>query len=452
MTFPPLTVDQTASFWYGFSYRESLIGVQIGRIYWILPLFSQSARSRETPIPSIPKHIAAIVAIALFRTIRFLKRTLQPIASGILRAFFVVGRLLARIFIIPFYRLAIRLKLRLQRLAYPTQGAALLLVTNKYLFHAALGLAMIATLAVNLQVRQAHAQDVGKNSLLYALATGSETSVIQEASAETMPSPVTSYLDQGTLIALPHIDFDYTEDPDQIANISIPGAIAALPLPDVEGPTAPRTNTETYIVQEGDAIGTIARTFGVNVGTILWNNNLDERRYIRPGDALRIPPVSGMLVTLKKGDTVAKLAKKYGGEEVEILAMNRITDETTLALGTEIVIPGGQPPAQSQTIASAAGRGSSVQPRAGGIVSGGKKPSDVDTKDLPTARLLWPTSGHVITQYYGWKHIGLDIDGDYSSPLYASYDGVVSKAEWNSGGYGLMRQWMLAPSCSTHGW
>jgi murein DD-endopeptidase MepM/ murein hydrolase activator NlpD len=66
------------------------------------------------------------------------------------------------------------------------------------------------------------------------------------------------------------------------------------------------------------------------------------------------------------------------------------------------------------------------------------KPADLDPKKLPTAKLLWPTSGHVITQYYGWKHTGVDIDGDYSSPLYAAADGTVQKAGWNSGGYGLM--------------
>ena len=43
----------------------------------------------------------------------------------------------------------------------------------------------------------------------------------------------------------------------------------------------------------------------------------------------------------------------------------------------------------------------------------------------------------MITQYYGWRHTGLDIDGHYDSPIYASHDGTVTTAGWNSGGYGL---------------
>lgn len=378
------------------------------------------------------KHVAASVAIALFRTVRFLKRRLQPAAACLARGAFVAGRLIARILILPFYRLAITLKIRFQRLTLPTQSAVLLVITNRYLFHAALGFAVLATLVVNLQARQAHAQDVGKNSMLYALATGSDASVIQETAADVTPSKPVSYLDRSTLIAIPGLDFDYDEGPADIASVSVPGAIAALPM-DLESSRMPRTNTETYVVQEGDTIGSIARSFGVNAGTILWSNGLTERQYIRPGDALRIPPVSGILVTLKKGDTVAKLAKRYGADAEEILAMNRVTDETALALGTELVIPGGAPPLPDQTLAAIATR--AAQPAA---PSGVKKPADANTKNLPAAKLLWPTSGHAITQYYGWRHTGIDLDGDYSSPLYAAYDGVVEKSGWNSGGYGNM--------------
>ena len=50
--------------------------------------------------------------------------------------------------------------------------------------------------------------------------------------------------------------------------------------------------------------------------------------------------------------------------------------------------------------------------------------------------MVWPTSGHVITQYYHARHHGIDVDGHYDSPLYASDSGVVKLAGWR-GGYGL---------------
>lgn len=367
-----------------------------------------------------------------------MKRGLQYLFFAFGRALAPIGRTLVRWFILPTYHAIISANLKLQRLALPTRSFALFFVSNRYLFHAVLALATVATIIVNVQTRQVLAQDVGQNSLLYALATDSEIEIVREtAREETLPLQ-RSYLGTGTLVAFPHIDFDYDEESQEVASLSVPGTISAPEIPDSStgAPRAPRTRPETYIVKEGDTIGTIAQDFNVNVGTILWNNNLTERQFIRPGDSLKIPPVSGMLVTIKKGDTLAKLAAKYEGNEDEIKEFNKITDETTLALGTEIMVPGGRPPAPEQTIKAIASRSQEKQPKPSALLNVAK-PKDADTKAVPSAKLLWPTNGHVITQYYGWKHTGIDIDGDFTSPLYAAYDGVVTTAGWNSGGYGL---------------
>jgi murein DD-endopeptidase MepM/ murein hydrolase activator NlpD len=335
----------------------------------------------------------------------------------------------------------------------PTRGLLLFFASNRYLFHAVLAIASIATIAMNLEARQALAQDVGQNSLLYALATDSDVEIVQEVARDSN-APRGSYLENGALMALPHVDFDYTttDEDATLADLSVPGAIAAPTVSDTDTtsnkPTAPRTKTETYLVKEGDTIGTIAQDFGVNVGTILWNNNLAERQYIRPGDSLKIPPVSGILVTVKKGDTIAKLASRYSGDDGEIREFNKIANEDSLTVGTEIMVPGGRPQATQQTIIAIKGNSKTDVGTSKNLNSFGKpdgisanvntpKPGDEDASNVPSSKLAWPTSGHVITQYYGWQHTGVDIDGDFTSPLYAANDGVVTTAGWNTGGYGL---------------
>lgn len=395
-------------------------------------------RSHITPLL---KQLGTSIAIALFRATRSLKRALQSV-------FRLIGRLLAPIghvgiqwLVLPIYRAAITLHLKFQRTVLPTRGLLLFFASNRYLFHGVLAVASAATIVMNVQARQALAQDVGQNTLLYALATDSEIEIVQET-ARAEEESHEQYLGDGTLMAVPHIDFDYEEGTDPLlASLSVPGTISAPMLSETEAGAAraPRTRTESYAVQEGDTIGSIAKDFGVNVGTILWSNNLTERQYIRPGDTLKIPPVSGVLVTVKKGDTVAKLASTYAADENEIREFNKIADESSLSIGTELMLPGGEPPAPKQTIIAIASRAREKAATADGTAANTntRRPADADTTALPNAKLLWPTSGHVITQYYGWNHTGIDIDGDFTSPLYASYDGVVTTAGWNNGGYGL---------------
>jgi len=373
---------------------------------------------------------------------RVVKRGAERVALSVLKSLFPLGTVFVRLCILPLYRFIVMGKLRIQRLALPARSLVLFFVTNRFLFHATIGIITVLTVVANLQGRQVHAQDVGQHSVLFALATDQKTEIVEELVRPEIPVKDANYLGNSTIVSVPHIDFDYDETSNDVApSIIVPGTIAAQPFEETPGgPRAPRTRTETYVVQENDTISTIAHRFGVNIGTILWNNNLSERQYIRPGDSLKIPPVSGILAVVKKGDTLTKIAARYDADAQEIMNFNNITADEQLALGVELMVPGGSPPqiVQTQILASRP-----ISTNIPNVLTQQRptnipKPADADASKLPQTRLLWPTPGHVITQYYGWNHTGVDIDGDYSSPLYAAADGVVEKAGWNSGGYGLM--------------
>ncbi len=360
---------------------------------------------------------------------------------------------MVRLIILPIYRLGVMLKLRIHRLALPTRGIVLFVITNRYLLHIAIAAIAVLTVAVNIQTKQVHAQDVGQKSVLFAMATDQANDIVEETVRPEVVVQNSSYLGSATVIGVPHIDFDYdtSDQVDQTTSQAKPGTIAPQPTENVpQTSISQRVRTENYTVQDGDTISTIAHRFSVNIGTILWNNNLTDRQYIRPGDVLKIPAASGILVTVKKGDTLSRLAVKYDGDAAEIAKANQLSADGALTVGSELLIPGGQPPALVQVrtqvvanetpvkrpIVSDSGDASESEP----VVppSSIPKPPKADVSGVASTHLAWPTSGHVITQYYGWKHTGIDIDGDYSSPLYAAADGVVEKAGWNTGGYGLM--------------
>lgn len=348
---------------------------------------------------------------------------------------------------LPLYGFIVLMRLRVNRLALPARGIMLFFITNRYLLHVTILLLAISIIGNNLKSRQAHAQDAGQHSLLFALATDQRIEIVEEEMRTDAPTQQANYLGNSTIIGIPHIDFDYDEQADPLAPLQVvPGTVAAYSIsPPSSKALTSRTNTETYIVQEHDTISSIAERFGVNIGTILWNNTLTERQYIRPGDTLRIPPASGLLVKVKSGDTLSRLAKRYGVDEDEISAFNNLTRDSSLAIGVELMIPGGRPPVIEQTRSRlfARDRDERTMPRQTpsfriALPTPVPRPPDADAGHLSATRLLWPTASRAITQYYGWRHTGVDIDGDFSSPIYASADGVVEKSGWNSGGYGLM--------------
>lgn len=163
--------------------------------------------------------------------------------------------------------------------------------------------------------------------------------------------------------------------------------------------------TEIYIVMNGDTLGGIASKFGVSVATVKWANNLTSD-LVKPGQELEVPLSDGVLITVKKGDTLASLAKKYAGNEQSIADFNFLDYPFTLAAGQELFIPDGRMPEAPKPVYAST-------PKT--YVSGSSNPTKSVTTyvDPNVGRFLgWPVAGGTskISQYYrGTLHRGIDI-------------------------------------------
>jgi LysM repeat protein len=114
-----------------------------------------------------------------------------------------------------------------------------------------------------------------------------------------------------------------------------------------------------YTVQSGDTIGSIASDFGDNMmDTIIWANNIRNPNALSLGQVLKIPPVRGVIHTVKPEDTVASIAKKYKADANKILSFNKISDDKGLIAGNEVMVPDGQLPGPKPSIKPSLARGS----------------------------------------------------------------------------------------------
>lgn len=190
-----------------------------------------------------------------------------------------------------------------------------------------------------------------------------------------------------------------------------------------------RTGTIVYTVQTGDTISGIAGRFGVSINTILWENNLRATSLIKPGNQLRILPASGVTHTVSRGQTLGQIARLYDIEESAILETNGLSNPNQIAAGAKLLIPGGSQLASASPVQSASRQ---VTTGLKQIITD-KKPSSV----IPSGgRMVWPTAGYRITQYYSWRHTGVDIANKIGTPIYAADAGVVTTVGYNRGGYG----------------
>ena len=337
-----------------------------------------------------------------------------------------------RLLILPTYRLGVRSRKYWNKAVGPTKHKMLAPLTAKPVVHGVVILLVFTVTAANL-----HASTVppstGENSMLFTLIGSDETELIEETANQNRAVTSLSYLGPAYGVSVMQASLA-TNTPvvrnDQIALLTTGGSAVSL-TPVMPGASRDatrvrkiRTDVETYVVQSGDTISTIAANFGLSQNTILWANNMGPRDFIKPGQKLKVLPVDGVTYTVKKGDTISKLAKTYNVSEDDIRDYNKIEEGQALSVKQELLIPGGKVIYQAPVIVRAP------------IIDRIRDVLVNPSPDAGSLSMIWPTSGHVITQYWGWKHTGVDIDGDYDSPIYASDAGVVEIAGWGTG-YGI---------------
>lgn len=98
----------------------------------------------------------------------------------------------------------------------------------------------------------------------------------------------------------------------------------------------------TYTVKNGDTISGISASFGLsNISTLIAVNDISNVRVLRVGQRLRVPSYDGILHTVKRGDTLESIAKRYGVSVSDLLDVNDLTSDV-LEEGQTLFIAGAK--------------------------------------------------------------------------------------------------------------
>ncbi len=106
--------------------------------------------------------------------------------------------------------------------------------------------------------------------------------------------------------------------------------------------TAFKSNRDikVYVTKAGDTVSKLAIKFGVPSESIMDSNQLSSDQLIS-GQTLYIPPFPGIVYIVRSGDTPASLAKRFSANQDQIIHFND-AEISGLKVGTRIVIPNGQ--------------------------------------------------------------------------------------------------------------
>jgi len=182
----------------------------------------------------------------------------------------------------------------------------------------------------------------------------------------------------------------------------------------------PRSEVIKYEVAGGESLSQIAKNFNISVDSIKWENDIRDVDSIKPGDTLAIPPVTGVVYKVRKGDTISSIAETFSAnaQTIATYPFNYITDSLKLTVGQTLIIPGGKKPEPTPLPYSNPGYNQPIFYAAGG-----------------NGLFSWPVRGS-LNQYPSWWHPAIDIGAAYGSSVAAAGGGKVVAATWGNYGYG----------------
>lgn len=376
------------------------------------------------------KHFATLVLLKVLNILKYILKALSFILYYLLAAplIFIAQRILFGL-AVRLYKFYLIIKTKFLIIIKPSKNFFLYLFSTRYIIHAAVVLITIVATTNNLTASAVETENFGKKSLLSSIVKplDAEEEIIE--TSENIAVEKKTYLEEsgtvgGTSKVAENIDILPEEE---TALVTEEGAIVKPGLAATTIGNRPRDSVTYHVVKDEETVSQIAELYGISTNTILWENKLGARDFIKPGDILTVLPTTGLSHQIKSGETLEKIADKYKVSVAAIVEYNELPSQEAITAEDILLIPDGEPPPPPAAPTTPRSRFAYLTD----IFTPASSPSSSDTGG---GSFGWPTPGRKINQYFGWRHTGLDID-TAGSPIYAADSGRVTAVGWQ-GGYG----------------
>ncbi|MGI5892504.1 MAG: LysM peptidoglycan-binding domain-containing M23 family metallopeptidase [Bacillota bacterium] len=177
-----------------------------------------------------------------------------------------------------------------------------------------------------------------------------------------------------------------------------------------------------YTVKANQSISNIAQKYGVDTELLAVMNNMDPKAIPTKGTNIWIPQEPQQKISVKAGDTLWELAKKYNTSISTIVRQNNIANPSYLKIGQQLLLP-ADTSFEYQTITRT-------------ITTANRSNTESRVQNMT---FTWPLQGSITSVFGSRKrgfHHGLDIAAEAGTEIESAKSGTIIEAGWISGIYG----------------
>lgn len=193
----------------------------------------------------------------------------------------------------------------------------------------------------------------------------------------------------------------------------------------IDDPTGVQTAI-VYSAERGETLRDLAGLLNFDPELVAAMNNMQPGDSLKQGQVIVFPAEATITHVVQAGDTVWELARTYGTEIEKIISDNDLTDANLLLVGQELSIPAPRLASVFAASGNIRSRGDDGTFKVMSGESGTGETGNADTGKL--SQLQWPVEGPV-SSVFGWRddrmHEGLDIVAPEGDNIRAALPGRV---------------------------
>lgn len=160
---------------------------------------------------------------------------------------------------------------------------------------------------------------------------------------------------------------------------------------------------ETYSLRRGDTLYSVSRKFKVPLDELLRANNITDPNSLKVGTRIEIPEAWAE-IRVQKGDTLYSLSRRFGITVAELRRINSLTADHVLKVGETLRVP-----------------------EAAWERVHGSQAAQAQAPAVPSGLPYWPHPG-TVRQLEGQLAPGVEIQGAAGDPVYSVSEGRVTWA------------------------